>query len=130
MPKRVGFARIYMDIQTSFFITAVVAMTLALLLFFIKVPSSPYARRLGHTKNAIAGSFALAGLIFIYTMTRIDYEWNDFYPAMMMFVVTALSSVILFFAVEPYGPQPFRRRPLLAESDDCGDLVYGTGLLL
>ena len=95
MPKRVGFARIYMDIQTSFFITAVVAVTLALLLFFIKVPSSPYARRLGHTKNAIAGSFALAGLIFIYTMTRIDYEWNDFYPAMMMFVVTALSSVIL-----------------------------------
>ena len=65
MPKRVGFARIYMDIQTSFFFTAVVAITLALLLFFIKVPSSPYARRLGHTKNAIAGSFALAGLIFI-----------------------------------------------------------------
>ena len=99
MPKRVGFARIYMDIQTSFFITAVVAITLALLLFFIKVPSSPYARRLGHTKNAIAGSFALAGLIFIYTMTRIDYEWNDFYPAMMMFVVTALSSVILSFSL-------------------------------
>lgn len=99
MPKRVGFARIYMDIQTSFFFTAVVAMTLALLLFFIKVPSSPYARRLGHTKNAIAGSFALAGLIFIYTMTRIDYEWNDFYPAMMMFVVTALSSVILSFSL-------------------------------
>ena len=99
MPKRVGFARIYMDIQTSFFITAVVAVTLALLLFFIKVPSSPYARRLGHTKNAIAGSFALAGLIFIYTMTRIDYEWNDFYPAMMMFVVTALSSVILSFSL-------------------------------
>lgn len=99
MPKRIGFARIYMDIQTSFFITAVVAVTLALLLFFIKVPSSPYARRLGHTKNAIAGSFALAGLIFIYTMTRIDYEWNDFYPAMMMFVVTALSSVILSFSL-------------------------------
>lgn len=99
MPKRVGFARIYMDIQTSFFFTAVVAITLALLLFFIKVPSSPYARRLGHTKNAIAGSFALAGLIFIYTMTRIDYEWNDFYPAMMMFVVTALSSVILSFSL-------------------------------
>lgn len=99
MPKRVGFARIYMDIQTSFFITAVVAVTLALLLFFIKVPSSPYARRLGHTKNAIAGCFALAGLIFIYTMTRIDYEWNDFYPAMMMFVVTALSSVILSFSL-------------------------------
>lgn len=88
-----------MDIQTSFFITAVVAITLALLLFFIKVPSSPYARRLGHTKNAIAGCFALAGLIFIYTMTRIDYEWNDFYPAMMMFVVTALSSVILSFSL-------------------------------
>lgn len=99
MPKRVGFARIYMDIQTSFFFTAVVAVTLALLLFFIKVPSSPYARRLGHTKNAIAGCFALAGLIFIYTMTRIDYEWNDFYPAMMMFVVTALSSVILSFSL-------------------------------
>ena len=99
MPKRVGFARIYMDIQTSFFFTAVVAITLALLLFFIKVPSSPYARRLGHTKNAIAGSCALAGLIFIYTMTRIDYEWNDFYPAMMMFVVTALSSVILSFSL-------------------------------
>ena len=99
MPKRVGFARIYMDIQTSFFFTAVVAITLALLLFFIKVPSSPYARRLGHTKNAIAGSFALAGLIFIYTMTRIDYEWNDCYPSMMMFVVTALSSVILSFSL-------------------------------
>ena len=84
-----------MDIQTSFFITAVVAITLGLLLLFIKVPSSPYARRLGHTKNAIAGCFALAGVIFIYTMIRIDYEWNDFYPAMMMFVVTALSSVIL-----------------------------------
>lgn len=89
----------YMDIQSSFFITAVVAITLALLLFFIKVPSSPHARRLGHTKNAIAGSFALAGLIFIYTMSRIGYEWNDFYPAMMMFIVTALSSVILSFSL-------------------------------
>ena len=88
-----------MDIQTSFFITAVVAITLALLLFFIKVPSSPYARRLGYTKNTIAGCFALAGAIFIYTMIRIDYEWNDFYPAMMMFVVTALSSVILSFSL-------------------------------
>lgn len=88
-----------MDIQSSFFITAVVAITLALLLFFIKVPSSPYARRLGHTKNAIAGCFAIAGLIFIYTMNRIGYEWNDFYPAMMMFVVTALSSVILSFSL-------------------------------
>ncbi len=88
-----------MDIQTSFFITAVVAITLALLLFFIKVPSSPYARRLGYTKNTIAASFALAGAIFIYTMLRIDYEWNDFYPAMMMFVVTALSSVILSFSL-------------------------------
>lgn len=88
-----------MDIQTSFFITAVVAITLGLLLLFIKVPSSPYARRLGHTKNAIAGCFALAGIIFIYTMIRIDYEWNDFYPAMMMFVVTALSSVILSFSL-------------------------------
>ncbi len=88
-----------MDIQTSFFITAVVAFTLALLLFFIKVPSSPYTRRLGHTKNTIAGCFALAGAIFIYTMIRIGYEWNDFYPAMMMFVVTALSSVILSFSL-------------------------------
>ncbi len=88
-----------MDIQTSFFITAVVAFTLALLLFFIKVPSSPYARRLGYTKNTIAGCFALAGAIFVYTMIRIDYEWNDFYPAMMMFVVTAISSVILSFSL-------------------------------
>ena len=99
MPKRVGFARIYMDIQTSFFITAVVAVTLALLLFFIKVPSSPYARRLGHTKNAIAACFALAGILFIFTQARIDHEWNDFYPAMMMFVVTAFSSVILSFSL-------------------------------
>ena len=99
MPETGRICTIYMDIQTSFFITAVVAITLALLLFFIKVPSSPYARRLGHTKNAIAGCFALAGVIFIYTMTRIDYEWNDFYPAMMMFVVTALSSVILSFSL-------------------------------
>ena len=99
MPETGRICTIYMGIQTSFFITAVVAITLALLLFFIKVPSSPYARRLGHTKNAIAGCFALAGVIFIYTMTRIDYEWNDFYPAMMMFVVTALSSVILSFSL-------------------------------
>ena len=99
MPETGRICTIYMDIQTSFFITAVVAITLALLLFFIKVPSSPYVRRLGHTKNAIAGCFALAGVIFIYTMTRIDYEWNDFYPAMMMFVVTALSSVILSFSL-------------------------------
>lgn len=89
-----------MDIQTSFFVTAVVAFTLALLLFFIKVPSSPYARRLGYTKNTIAGCFALAGVIFVYAMVRVDYEWNDFYPAMMMFVVTAISSVVLSFSLQ------------------------------
>ncbi len=89
-----------MDIQTSFFVTAVVAFTLALLLFFIKVPSSPYARRLGYTKNTIAGCFALAGVIFFYAMVRVDYEWNDFYPAMMMFVVTAISSVVLSFSLQ------------------------------
>ena len=76
------------------------AFTLALLLFFIKVPSSPYARRLGYTKNTIAGCFALAGVIFVYAMVRVDYEWNDFYPAMMMFVVTAISSVVLSFSLQ------------------------------
>ena len=88
-----------LNISLSFGIASVVAITLALLLFFIKVPSSPYTRRLAHTKNAIAATFALAGVIFIYTMSRMDYEWNDFFPAMMMFVVTALSSVILSFSL-------------------------------
>ncbi len=84
-----------LNINLSFGITAVVAITLALLLFIIRVPSSPYTRRLSRTKNTIASTFALAGIIFIYTLTRLDYEWNDFYPAMMMFIVTALSSVTL-----------------------------------
>ncbi|MGN0190823.1 MAG: helix-turn-helix transcriptional regulator [Candidatus Cryptobacteroides sp.] len=88
-----------MDISTSFFITAVVAATLSALLFFIKVPSSPYTRRLGNTKNAIAACFAIASAIFTWTWFRLDFEWTDTFPAMMTFIVTALSSTILSFSL-------------------------------
>ena len=76
-----------------------VALTLSALLFLIKVPSSPYTRRLAYTKNAIAACFGLAGCIFIWSLYRLDFEWNDTFPAIMTFVVTAISSTVLSFSL-------------------------------
>lgn len=75
--------------------TAIVAVTLSLLLCLIKVPYSPYTRKLSYTKTAIAICFAIAGIIFGWTIYRIDFEWSDTFPAMMTFIVTGISSTIL-----------------------------------
>lgn len=84
-----------MDIKTSLLTTTIVAVTLSLLLCLIKVPSSPYTRKLSYTKTAIAICFAIAGIIFGWTIYRIDFEWSDTFPAMMTFIVTGISSTIL-----------------------------------
>lgn len=76
-----------------------VAATLSALLFLIKVPSSPYTRKLANTKNAIAACYIVAFGIFSWTYYRIDFEWSDTFPAVMTFIVTAIASSILSYSL-------------------------------
>lgn len=76
-----------------------VAATLSALLFLIKVPSSPYTRKLANTKNAIAACYIVAFGIFSWTYYRIDFEWSETFPAVMTFIVTAIASSILSYSL-------------------------------
>lgn len=76
-----------------------VAATLSALLFLIKVPSSPYTRKLASTKNSIAVCYFIAFCIFSWTYYRIDFEWSETFPAVMTFIVTAIASSILSYSL-------------------------------
>lgn len=87
------------NIEHSLLIGIVASFILGALLLLIKIPSSDYSRNLTCAKNTIALCFFLCSL-FMFVATRFVEVANfERFVSLMLFVITAESSVILSFAM-------------------------------
>ena len=87
------------SIEMSLFIGVVTSFILGGLLLMINVPVTDYSRKISKAKNTIAICFLICS-IFMYVTLRYtgipDYER---FVAVMMFVITGVSTVVLSYAL-------------------------------
>jgi AraC-like DNA-binding protein len=86
-------------LELSQIIVMVTSFVLAFLLWFIKVPSTEYSRRLLKTKNSIAICFFVCAVLLYACLKHVGIAEYGKFSALMMFIVTSVSSVVLSFSL-------------------------------
>ncbi len=94
-----GISPLSLTLELSQIIVMVTSFILAFLLWFIKVPSTEYSRRLLKTKNSIAVCFFVCAVLLYVCVKHADIAEYGKFSALMMFVVTSVSSVVLSFSL-------------------------------
>lgn len=94
-----GLASLVFNAELSLTIAIVTSFILAFLLFLINVPSSEHSRKLIKAKNTIAMCFFISSILFFVCYTYSGIKDFEVFSSLMMFVVTAISSVILSFSL-------------------------------
>lgn len=83
------------NIEFSLVVGVMTSLILGLLLLLIRVPNTEYSKKISNTKNTIAVCFLLCTVFFFLTLRYSGIPDYDVFSSLMMFVITALSSVIL-----------------------------------
>ena len=94
-----GLVDIVFNIELSLEIAIVTSLVLGSLLLLINVPDTEYSRKLLKTKNTIAVCFFICTIIFYQCLKHSGIPEYETFSALMMFVVTAISSAILSFSL-------------------------------
>ena len=87
------------NIEHALFVGIVASFILGALLVLIKIPSSDYARNLSCAKNTIALCFFLCAFFMFFTTRFVGVANYERLVSLMLFVITAESSVVLSFAM-------------------------------
>lgn len=87
------------NIEHSLLIGIVTSFVLGALLLLIKIPDSDYTRKISCAKNTIALCYFLCTLFMFLTLRFTGIENYSRFVSMMLFVITAESSVILSFSM-------------------------------
>lgn len=87
------------SLELSQIIVMVTSFVLAFLLWFIKVPATEHSRRLVKTKNSIAVCFFVCAALMYACLKHSDVQDYSVFSALMMFIVTSVSSVVLSFSL-------------------------------
>ena len=90
---------IIFNIELSLVIGTLTSFILAFLLLLIKVPGSEYYKKMANTKNTIALCFLLCSSIFFFTLRFSGIEDYEVFASLMMFCITAMSSVVLSYSL-------------------------------
>ena len=94
-----GLAELVFNIELSLTVAIVTSLVLGALLLLINVPDTEYSRRLIRTRNAIAMCFIICAALFYYCYRHSGMLDFETFSSIMMFVVTAISSVILSYSL-------------------------------
>lgn len=86
-------------LELSQIIVMVTSFVLSFLLWFIKVPSTEYSRKLVKTKNSIAVCFFVCSILLSMCIRNSHLGNYETFSTLMMLVVTAMSSVVLSFSL-------------------------------
>lgn len=86
-------------LELSQIIVMVTSFVLSFLLWFIKVPSTEYSRKLVKTKNSIAVCFFVCSILLFMCIRNSHLGNYETFSTLMMLVVTAMSSVVLSFSL-------------------------------
>lgn len=87
------------SLELSQIIVMVTSFVLSFLLWFIKVPATEYSRRLVKTKNSIAVCFFVCAVLMYVCLDHAHVSDYGTFSALMMFVITSVSSVVLSFSL-------------------------------
>lgn len=87
------------NLNNALLIGIVTSFVLGALLLLIKIPVSNYSRNLSCAKNTIALSLFICSLLMFLTLRLAGIENYERFVSLMLFVITAESSVILSFAM-------------------------------
>ena len=87
------------NIEHSLLVGIVTSFVLGALLLLIKIPDSDYARKVSCAKNTIALCYFLCALFMFLTLRVSGIENYSRFVSLMLFVITAESSVILSFSM-------------------------------
>ena len=87
------------NIEHSLLIGIVTSFVLGALLLLIKIPDSDYTRKVSCAKNTIAVCYFLCTLFMFLTLRFSGIENYSRFVSLMLFVITAESSVILSFSM-------------------------------
>ena len=90
---------IIFNIELSLVVGTLTSFILGFLLFLIKVPSSEYHKKIANTKNTIAVCYILCSALFFLTLRYSGISDYEVFSSLMMFVITAMSSVVLSYSL-------------------------------
>ena len=94
-----GLVDIIFNIEFSIVIGAVTSLVLGFLLLLINVPGTEYSHKIAATKNTIAVCFLICTVLFCITLRYSGIADYEVFSSWMMFVITAISSVILSYSL-------------------------------
>ena len=94
-----SFVSIVFNVELTLIIGVATSFVLGFLLLLIKVPYTEYSRKIAKTKNTIAVSFLICSILMFTCLKYSGIPDYDKFSSLMMFVVTAISSAILSFAL-------------------------------
>ena len=87
------------NIELSLLLGVLTSFVLGFLLVLIKIPQTEYAKKISKGKNTIAVSFLVCAVLFFITLSYSGIPDYDTFVALMMFVITAMSSAILSYSL-------------------------------
>ena len=90
---------IIFNIELSLVIGTLTSFILGFLLILIKVPTSEYYKKIANTKNTIAVCYILCSMLFFVTLRYSGISDYEIFSSLMMFVITAMSSVVLSYSL-------------------------------
>lgn len=90
---------IIFNIELSLVVGTLTSFILGFLLLLIKVPGSEYYKKIANTKNTIAICYMLCSVFFFLTLRYSGISDYDVFASMMMFIITAMASVVLSYSL-------------------------------
>ena len=90
---------IIFNIELSLVVGTLTSLILGLLLLLIKVPGTAYYKKIANTKNTIAVCYLICSVLFFATLRYSGISDYDVFSSLMMFVITAIASVVLSYSL-------------------------------
>ncbi|MDE6147546.1 MAG: helix-turn-helix domain-containing protein [Bacteroidales bacterium] len=87
------------NIELSLLLGVLTSFVLGFLLMLIKIPHTEYAKKIAKGKNTIAVCFLVCAVLFFITLSYSGIPDYDTFVALMMFIITAMSSAILSYSL-------------------------------
>ncbi|MCM1177533.1 MAG: helix-turn-helix domain-containing protein [Clostridium sp.] len=88
------------NIRTIQWLACTDSFMLAFILMLIKVPQTEYSKKLANTKNTIAISFLVCGLMMAFSLYKYPLVWNyERFSSLTMLVAAAFSSMAMSYSM-------------------------------
>lgn len=94
-----GLVELVFNLELSLIVGIVTSFILGSLLLLIKVPNTDYSRKIARSKNTISVCFFVCSAMMFTCLRHSGMPDYDRFSSLMMFVVTAVSSVVLSYSL-------------------------------